>query len=45
MQGWQAPMGLDDEKIDDPAYRPRAQWHPATGTWAIPPICSGSGFP
>ena len=22
MQGWPAPMGLDDEKIDDPAYRP-----------------------
>jgi hypothetical protein len=25
-------MGLDDEKIDDPAYRPRAQWRLATGT-------------
>ena len=38
MQGWSAPMGLDDEKIDDPAYRPRAQWRPATGAGAVPPI-------
>ena len=25
-------MGLDDERIDDPGYRPRAKWRPATGT-------------
>ena len=32
VQGWPAPMGLDDERIDDPAYRPRARWRPAAGT-------------
>jgi hypothetical protein len=32
--GWPAPMGLDDARIDDPAYRPRAHWRPATGTCA-----------
>ncbi len=26
--GWPAPMGLDDDRIDDPAYRPRAHWRP-----------------
>jgi hypothetical protein len=30
-RGWPTPMGLDDERIDDPAYRPRAQWRPAAG--------------
>jgi len=35
--GWPAPMGLDDDRVDDPAYHPRAQWHPATGTGAVPP--------
>lgn len=29
--GWPAPMGLDDGRIDDPAYRPRAQWRAAIG--------------
>ncbi len=29
--GWPAPMGLDDNRIDDPAYRPRAHWRPAAG--------------
>jgi AcrR family transcriptional regulator len=29
--GWPAPMGLDDGRIDDPAYRPRARWRPAVG--------------
>ena len=29
--GWPTPMGLDDDLIDDPAYRPRAQWRPAAG--------------
>lgn len=24
--GWPAPMGLDDDRMDDPAYRPRAHW-------------------
>jgi hypothetical protein len=31
-QGWPTPMGVDDDRIDDPAYRPRAQWRPATGS-------------
>ena len=31
-QGWPAPMGLDDERIDDPGYRPRTRWRTATGT-------------
>src|ERR1022692_1550758 len=30
-QGWPAPMGLDDDQIDDHAYRPRARWRPAGG--------------
>jgi hypothetical protein len=29
--GWPPPMGLDDDRIDDPAFRPRTRWHPATG--------------
>jgi len=29
--GWPAPMGLDDDLIDDPGYRPRSHWRP-TGT-------------
>ena len=29
--GWPTPAGLDDDQIDDPAYRPRTQWRPATG--------------
>jgi hypothetical protein len=34
--GWPTPMGLDDDHIDDPDYRPRARWRPT----AAP--CSGS---
>jgi plasmid maintenance system antidote protein VapI len=30
--GWPAPMGLDDSRIDEPAYRPRAHWRPAAGS-------------
>jgi hypothetical protein len=29
--GWPTPMGLDDDRIDDPGYRPRARWRPAAG--------------
>jgi hypothetical protein len=29
--GWPTPAGLDDDRIDDPAYRPRTRWRPATG--------------
>jgi len=28
---WPPPMGLDDDRIDDPAYRPRAAWRRAAG--------------
>lgn len=46
LQGWPAPMGLDDDQIDDPAYRPRAQWRPAIGTGAVPvparPACASA---
>jgi hypothetical protein len=35
-EGWPPPMGLDDDRIDDPAYQPRTRWHPATGT-GVPP--------
>jgi Bacterial regulatory proteins, lacI family len=34
--GWPPPMGLDDERIDDPAYRPRTRWRPVTGTRVVP---------
>jgi hypothetical protein len=30
-------MGLDDEQIDDPAYRPRARWRPASGAGVAQP--------
>jgi hypothetical protein len=29
-EGWPPPMALDDDRIDDPSYRPRARWRPAT---------------
>lgn len=29
--GWPPPMGLDDDQIDNPRYRPRTQWRPAAG--------------
>lgn len=29
--GWPPPMGLDDDQIDDPGYRPRTRWRPVTG--------------
>ena len=32
--GWPPPMGLDDDRIDDPGYQPRTHWHLATGTSA-----------
>jgi hypothetical protein len=35
-RGWPPPMGLDDDRIDDPAYRPRSRWLPASGTNATP---------
>ncbi len=41
--GWPAPMGLDDDQVDDPAYQPRAQWHPATGTGVVAPASPPAG--
>ncbi len=43
--GWPAPMGLDDDRIDDPAYRPRAHWRPAAASFAPPsaPARTGPG--
>lgn len=35
-QGWPPPMGLDDDKIDDPGYRPRANWRPAAAASSPP---------
>jgi len=29
---WPTPMGMDDDLIDDPGYRPRARWRPTAGT-------------
>lgn len=29
-EGWPPPMALDDDRLDDPSYRPRARWRPAT---------------
>jgi hypothetical protein len=29
---WCPGMGLDDDELDVPGYRPRATWRPATGT-------------
>jgi len=49
--GWPAPMGLDDERIADPAYRPRAHSRahsrPTSGTGAVrlpgrPPCAAAS---
>jgi Bacterial regulatory proteins, lacI family len=34
--GWAPPMGLDDNRIDDPAYWPRTRWRPAAGTSVTP---------
>jgi plasmid maintenance system antidote protein VapI len=28
---WPAPMGLDEERLDEPGYRPTQHWHPAKG--------------
>jgi lambda repressor-like predicted transcriptional regulator len=29
--GWPPPMALDDDRLDDPAYRPRTAWRQAAG--------------
>jgi hypothetical protein len=40
--GWPAPMGLDDNRIDDPGYRPRALWRPAAANCTMPARPSAS---
>jgi hypothetical protein len=35
--GWPPPMALDDDRLDDPSYRPRARWRPASGTGPASP--------
>jgi hypothetical protein len=35
--GWPTPMGLDDDQIDDPAYRPRSRWRPTAPACTAPP--------
>lgn len=35
--GWPPPMAFDDDRIDDPAYRPRIAWRRAAGLPAQPP--------
>jgi plasmid maintenance system antidote protein VapI len=34
--GWPPPMGLDDDRIDDPAYRTRTGWRRAAGLPGAP---------
>ena len=29
---WPTPMGLDEDRLDEPGYRPTQHWHPAAGT-------------
>ncbi len=41
--GWPTPMGLDDDRIDDPTYRPRTRWRVATHTARTP--WAGQGSP
>jgi transcriptional regulator with XRE-family HTH domain len=36
-EGWPPPMALDDDRLDDPAYRPRARWRPAYGVSVVSP--------
>jgi hypothetical protein len=33
-----AAAALDDDQLDDPGYRPRSNWRPATGTGTAPDI-------
>jgi hypothetical protein len=39
-EGWPPPMALDDDRIDDPTYRPRARWRPTAG--AVPAVSDSS---
>ncbi len=35
---WCAGVGLDDDKLDTPGYKPRSKWKPAAGTGTAPDI-------
>ena len=39
---WCPGMGLDDDELDVPGYRPRSTWRPATGTGVADddPLCT-----
>jgi hypothetical protein len=38
LHNWPCPAGLDEYELDEPGYRPRAGWLPATGTGVADPI-------
>jgi hypothetical protein len=41
---WPPPMGLDDDQIDEPGYRPRTRWRPVTTACAAsPPMRHAAG--
>lgn len=35
---WPCPAGLDEDELDEPGYRPRCGWLPATGTGIAGPL-------
>jgi plasmid maintenance system antidote protein VapI len=35
---WPCPLGLDEEQLDDPGYKPRRSWRPALGRGVAPDI-------
>jgi len=41
--GWPTPMGLDDDQIDAPGYRPRANWRPTGACATYPPVRHAAG--
>lgn len=41
---WLPPMALDDDRIDDPAYRTRTTWRQAAGPSALPLSTANAHF-
>lgn len=37
--GWCAPVGLDEDRLDEPGYRPYSKYRPATGTGTASDFC------
>ena len=35
---WPCPLGLDEDQLDDPGYKPRRNWRPALGRGVAPDI-------